>query len=338
MYQTSIERLPIEFCGMLGGIERTIQTFEAPWSDSHWRNNERMLEAAAAGGARTILGGQWGDQIFFDHTYLVDLLRSLRLPTLMAHLSTLPKWMGGHRHWLAKQTVRQTVKSFLPKVARPLVQAYRRKNAPMHRDQPWYSETFRAAARRAWPVYAPAKKRFISRAARARYQDAHAKYYTQAMEMFNKAGAAAGVQYEFPALDQDLLEFLMRVPGEQVASGGVHRGLLREAMRGIVPESIRQRRSKGNFTSIETEMVAAQYADLVRFFAESSMIERLGILDRTQLERAMLSIPGRLDEDGCRLAWDLSDLVALEVWMSTYFGNMPSQNKVAPREQPVYFG
>ena len=45
-------------------------------------------------------------------------------------------------------------------------------------------------------------------------------------------------------------------------------------------------------------MVAAQYADLVRFFAESSMIERLGFLDRTQLERAMLSIPGRLNEAG----------------------------------------
>ena len=68
------------------------------------------------------------------------------------------------------------------------------------------------------------------------------------MEMADKSLAAHGLGAAFPYLDRDLLEFVMGVPGEMVCFEGTSRSIQRDAMLGVLPEAIRQRRSKADFT------------------------------------------------------------------------------------------
>lgn len=56
-----------------------------------------------------------------------------------------------------------------------------------------------------------------------------------------------GIQHEFPFYDKDLFEFCMSVPAEIKYDNGRHRGHLREGMKGILPENVRNRTSKANF-------------------------------------------------------------------------------------------
>src|SRR5205085_9717943 len=108
----------------------------------------------------------------------------------------------------------------------------------------WFMDEFRQLAASSTSGYYPPQTKFASLHARTMYQEVRAKYYVQAMELHNKAGAAAGMDMALPYLDRDLLWFLMSIPGEFLTEGGVHRGLLRKAMEGILPLEIRERRSK----------------------------------------------------------------------------------------------
>lgn len=317
-YGVTMETVPIEFSGVLAGLERTVRTFEAPWGDIQWRNNERMLDRTRAAGARSFLGGQWGDQVLFDAAYLADLARGLRWTTLARHLEELPKWMGAYKSWLVKYTARQTAKSLIPEAVRPMIMAYRRRTAPINRDQRWFTEWFRNEGRKQWPIYRPRRARFVSHSAKARYEDCGAKYYLQAMEMYNKSGASKQLEFLLPFLDRDVLQFLIQIPGEQIALNGVHRGLLRVAMRGILPQEIATRRSKGNFTSIENQMLAQQYQEISNFFASNDLLTREGYVDGEALKSTLAELPKAVPEYGCRLTWDLSDLLAFAEWVRQF--------------------
>src|SRR5262249_28105632 len=118
--------------------------------------------------------------------------------------------------------------------------------------------------------------------------------------------------------DRDLLQYLIQIPGDQIAPNGVHRGLLRKAMRGILPEEIAHRRSKGNFTSIENEMVAQQYAEITNFFASNDLLIKEGYVDGEALKSTLAELPKAVPEYGCRLTWDLSDLLAFAEWLRQF--------------------
>lgn len=55
------------------------------------------------------------------------------------------------------------------------------------------------------------------------------------------------VSHSFPFLDKELFELSMVVPSKDKYASGSRRGHLREAMKGIIPEGVRTRRSKANF-------------------------------------------------------------------------------------------
>jgi asparagine synthase (glutamine-hydrolysing) len=318
-YHVKIDAVPVEFSGMLAGLEYTVSTYEAPWADIQWQNGKQMLDRALATGARSFVGGYWGDQMMFESAYLADLARGLRIPTLMQHVRELPKWMGGNRAWLLKGAARQAVKSFIPEMVRPLIMAYRRRTAPMNRDRPWFTQWFRNEGRKHWPIYRPRKRRFISQSAKVRYQDANAKYYVQAMEIFTKSGARKGMEFLIPFLDRDLIQYLIQIPGEKTAPSGVHRGMLRLAMQGILPEEIASRRTKGSFTSIENQIVRQNYDEISKFFASNDLLSREGYVDGEVLKSTLADLPQAVPEYGCRLTWDLADLLAFNEWVRQFF-------------------
>ena len=166
------------------------------------------------------------------------------------HLKEFVSWTGGDPKWFRRLFYRELIKSHIPRNLRPLIARVRAKAQKPSKDQPWFTDDFRELAARSLSRYYPAKGKFPTVHARSMYEDARAKYYVQAMELHNKAGAAEGLEMELPYLDRDLLWFLMRIPGEALTPCGVHRGLLRQAMKGILPKEIRERRSKANFTHL----------------------------------------------------------------------------------------
>jgi hypothetical protein len=61
-------------------------------------------------------------------------------------------------------------------------------------------------------------------------------------EADEKSVAGYALESVSPFLDRDVIAFLMSIPGDVQTRGGVPRALLRDAMRGIVPDAILRRR------------------------------------------------------------------------------------------------
>lgn len=60
---------------------------------------------------------------------------------------------------------------------------------------------------------------------------------------------AVGVESRGPFLDYRLVDFSMALPDDYKMRQGWSKFLLREAMRGVIPDSIRTRRDKMGFTT-----------------------------------------------------------------------------------------
>ncbi len=318
-YEVKIAGVPVEFRGLREGIRPSVWAFEAPLGDIQWYNNSLLLEAAKSRDARVMLTGHWGDQILFQTAYLVDLFRAFKWKQVRAHLGEFGNWIDADPKWFRKYFYRDLVKTHIPRQLRPLIAMVRAKTQKISKDELWFTEQFRKLAAESLARYYPPKAKFASMHARGMYEDVRAKYYVQAMELHNKAGAAASVDMTLPVLDRDLLLFLMSIPGEVVTEHGVHRGLLRKAMHGILPAEIIERRTKANYTHLENQMMQRQYDDVCGFFSDDSEVHARGYVDAKSLRSELLLLSGKIEGRGCRAAWSLGDLMGLEIWLQEFF-------------------
>lgn len=63
-----------------------------------------------------------------------------------------------------------------------------------------------------------------------------------------------------PLISQPLIEFCLRTPTYQLCAGGIPRGLARLAMKGLIPDEVRWRRSKGDASRFFIEQLSANHA------------------------------------------------------------------------------
>jgi asparagine synthase (glutamine-hydrolysing) len=159
---------------------------------------------------------------------------------------------------------------------------------------------------------------FHSAHARAIYLAARSKYHVHCLEWNNKIAASYGLDATFPFLDRDLVQFLMAVPGDVQARNGVPRALARDAMRGLLPESIRTRTWKADFSALVNSGVAQDAEALRHMLSSQSLAARLGYFDTTRVAAEVERLADGATGEHCVDSWDLTDLLGLEVWLQVF--------------------
>jgi len=119
------------------------------------------------------------------------------------------------------------------------------------------------------------------------------------------------------------------VPGPILARGGVPKALLREAMRGIVPESIRTRRTKGDFTAIVARAAQQEFPRVRRLLAGEPLVVQFGYVALDALIAGLrLAERDLAQSESCVAAWRLADIVALELWLQEFFSGQRLEDVV----------
>jgi asparagine synthase (glutamine-hydrolysing) len=126
-------------------------------------------------------------------------------------------------------------------------------------------------------------------------------------------------EFRYPFLDRDLVDFLFRVPREQLIGPNQRRRLMRNAMRTIVPSPILERRRKGYIT--RGPLVELQrFASILDTFFVGSTLEELewvdvGILQQTLNHTIRTSDP----------TWmlPLMRALSLEIWRTSDRTSLP---------------
>ena len=294
------------------------------WSDG-W--TVPLLRAAAEDGARVVLGGDGGDELFGAQTALIaDALRGLRPLEALALARELPGagdrpprrevagvlWrlgvMDARPRWLAAAGPRLRPASGLPPWLLP-------PTARLLRDSDDPLAWTRLSGPRWWAYAAHGLSRGIAERGVFEHQ--------------RLRGGLAGVDARHPLLDLDLLELVLSLPPRLAFDRNLSRPLLREALAGSLPEDVRLRPGKAWFDELVIASLTGPDAPAVHELLVDSRPE-LGAYVRPAQVRELLE---RGPPPGAgRFAWmhAVWRLVSAECWLRSLTGR-PVPCAPAPR-------
>ena len=280
-----------------------------------------LLAEAAAREVKVVLTGEGSDEIFGGYAHF----RMERFSRLVAMLP-----LGVRRAFLAPLVpARRPMVSRLLLAPRGLTaERYARLVGPVHADERrrLISAGFRermddAAEAEAWvvpPEWIRSKHWFDQ----LRRCDLALRLPDMVNHSLDRGAMAHGVEARVPFLDHELVELVARIPPRLTAQGPMEKSILREALRGALPEEVRRRRKAGLGVPFESWMAAPLPA-----FAEELLSERR-LRDKGYFEpRVVRQLLREQREGRRRLGAVLMAVLGVQLWDEIFLRASPA---VAP--------
>ncbi len=243
-----------------------------------------LLDAMRKRGIRICLMGYGGDELLApDFSHLTDLMRAGKLASLrrqlLSHaavydLSPSSLLLDYCIRPLLPQPVKNLLRPILLPLLRPLLG---------YRTPPLLNPDF-LKPRGLEPSAAPSITQFPTRAQQTTYRALFFGWNALiAREMHELFAARFGVECRYPFLDRRVVELLIALPEEQRWREGEWRFILRQAMKNQLPESMRQRLVKAEFSPpIDRELRDRQGPAVEQLLRESSLAS-MGMVDPRRL-------------------------------------------------------
>ena len=314
--------------GFIDCAASDVWSAESPMLDRLARQARAAAGSLRAAGVGRVLTGHWGDQLLFDADYVLDLLFSGKWRLLRHHAAG---WHIDGRS-LARRALRRMVVRYAPDGLLSAVR--RRRGGP---DAPWRSPLFTRRFRQLLEARAadhPWRDPSGTWHACAMYRQSRIPYHVQCMEWNSRMASAQDLDATFPYLDCDLIQFLMSIPGDVQSHDGAPRGLMRAAMRQVVPDRIVARRDKGEFTHLVNEGILQEFAGIRRLFDATALSVELGYVDGVALRRHLDTWESAIDAAAdASLANRIVDLCGLELFLRAFFGAGPADMSDSSRAE-----
>jgi asparagine synthase (glutamine-hydrolysing) len=136
------------------------------------------------------------------------------------------------------------------------------------------------------------------------YIDFHHRTLPTILRNFDRCSMAHGVEIRSPFLDWRLVTFGFSLLSQDKIGGGFTKRILREAMKGRLPESIRARKCKVGFASPVTEWMGGALKPFVLDSLHSSSFVDSSIWDGPKIRDFVLDCYERQDLSGVRSCWE----------------------------------
>jgi asparagine synthase (glutamine-hydrolysing) len=134
--------------------------------------------------------------------------------------------------------------------------------------------------------------------------------------LIDRFAARFGVEYRHPLTDRRVMEFCLALPPEQLRRGGEEKAVLRRAMKGLLPETVRTRQTKALYG---THAYADALEDLggESFFASMEIAAR-GWVDGIRVCRMYRQMASARDVAASRKnLYPLWMIASIELWYRT---------------------
>jgi len=140
---------------------------------------------------------------------------------------------------------------------------------------------------------------------------------------------AFSVESRLPFLDHRLVEYAFSLPAHFKLRGSQSKGVLREAMAGVIPERIRRRTDKVGFRTPVARWIGECMDDGVRPLLLSKRCRERGIFDASRIERRLTQqARGEAHAEDSIFRW-----VSVELWFRLFIdgGRLPDRGPAAAR-------
>ena len=306
-----IERVPILPTGYPDLSSASVRASEIPLADQLAGMSNRVALRAAECRVTTLLNGTWADQVLFPFPpgYYEDCLKSGRWLTLVHHLRTVPRWFEDVP---PGQLFRAAAGRLLRAVAPPALLRLRSRRRMGSSIARCLHDSVRptCTASAVLPRWGACRSAHASSVERNIWSRAD----TLILEWYAKAAAPYGFSPAFPFLDRELLTLLVCVPGWRQVEGGVPKALLRAALRGILPDSILNRRNKGDYTDLVMHAQRTGAAQVFQSLKTGRALES-DFLNASLFTGDLAYLRQRLDIREQDAAAALAPLYAVECWL-----------------------
>ena len=225
-----------------------------------------LLERIKSDKKKVVISGQGGDHLFTGTPYaLYDLFRRLKFLRLYAELKAHKKPWSAIKGYI--------IRPLLGEKGSRLVKRLLGKNNP--EPAAASADTIDDLSLKAG-VKNPAFKDaldMVTMAAHTTVMDGN---------FFHCAENYFGIEYRHPFFDQELVEFALSLPAEMKYKQRTIKWILRKAMEGILPEKIRKRTDKAEFSELLRQQIEA--IDLNQLLDDPCIV-KLGLIEQSSINQ-----------------------------------------------------
>jgi asparagine synthase (glutamine-hydrolysing) len=127
---------------------------------------------------------------------------------------------------------------------------------------------------------------------------------------------ADGLELAYPYLYRPLVEFCLRLPAIRLIGASQQKLVLRDAMRGLLPELVRTRPDKGGFGA-RFRWALTREGPLIDKMTRQPLVAEYGWVDASVLRKEVDLVRGGRS----RNVGELLNVLALETWLRVRDGN-----------------
>jgi asparagine synthase (glutamine-hydrolysing) len=282
----------------------------------------RTIEMARGDGVTCLISGYRGDAILGGH--VVDYLGALSNEGVVAMWRALTEHSrrtGVSRSALLKShVIRRLPAALWPRGRVSILRNVARRVGPRAKPLPeWLRPD---AIRRFDPYDLKARGTPLSslpgEARRRRHDGILKPEDARSAEGVERLLAGAGIRYVDPWADRRLAELALRIPQYVITPAGEPKRLLREAMRGVIPEPARVGAGKRSPQPLYVRGLADRARSVILSLIDGSRAASLGYVDEAALRRAyerFVDRPERVSDREWRALWRFIDV---EEWLRRY--------------------
>lgn len=224
----SVEEIALRPRPLMRDIAAHIRRWSVPPDVPNVLLFAELREAAAAAGCDVVLDGEGGDELFGCSPALIADRLAAGRPVAAWRLACRLPGTGGR---LTRRTARIVARQWvLPALVHPHPRIESTSAPPRRPSGRWRAALVHDVVESGWPMAVG--------------------------DTLRRAAAAHGVDGAHPFMDPELLDLVLGLPPEHAFDPSRDRPLLREAVRGELPEDARQRVGKTTFNNLVEESVS----------------------------------------------------------------------------------
>lgn len=318
--------IPIEDFDLFEVVRQMVRAHDEPVATATWLSHFLLTKSIAEQGYDVVFGGLGGDELNAgEYEYFVFNFADLRHRGLHADLEhEIATWAKHHDHPIYRKH-RDAAIGHLGRLAGNTAGEVLVDRERLSRYYPAVKSSY-YDLRNFQPVL---DHPFSSWLKNRTYQDIFRETAPCCLRAEDRNCEAAGLGHADPFFDYRLVEFMFRVPGNMKIRDGVTKRLLREAMKGILPEETRTRIKKTGWNAPAhiwfNGPAVEQLLDLVhsRVFRERGIYDVSEVTRLIEEHRSIVS-GGAAQDNHMMFLWQLLNV---ELWFQEVVDACPSSSQ-----------
>jgi asparagine synthase (glutamine-hydrolysing) len=289
----------------LKGLGQVLREVECPLVSTD-RNADALTALLQSRRCRIVLDGEGGDQLIDEDGYLADLLIRANPLRFIRETRSYATWYGAPFNEFLELAMKDAVPAPLRALGKRLLRPIpvwinrelaRRCGLPARMRSPRVTLTF---------------PNFCQQVA---YEDTLGPYFLLKLELVEREAAHAGREVWYPFLDSRLVEFVLSIPWHERCHAGERKWLLRQAMHGLLPDVIRLRKGKADWSGAVDRALEI----VCRRSLPEPLANRSGVADRYLDMRGARRLVEQYLGGRRDLRWEVWNCVTLDHWLKAFW-------------------